>query len=434
MRTENRVKDTTYELETPYTLREFMASAFRDGKWLLVAFLGPILLAVVLASSMAPTYETKSTLMVRLGREHIYQPEVGEANAPPIAINREETLRSELNILTSRDLQEKVINEIGVHRFAPKLAPTAAKSGKRWQDLALLQMDEALSAELLKDTNVIEVTFKHRDPVVAAEVVNRLVGHYIQKRQTIMSEHRAPFMEGEVNTYRQRLADAEAQISAFKRENNIVSYERQRELLLNELSGLEIRIKEVNAKIAEVKGRLEVIGASGAPTGNTALENESYRLPAVREMMATESVKLRAEQRSAIATRDTLAQQRKRVKEQLVQFAEQESKLEQLVRDKGIIEGRYQSNSKRLEDARILEDLDKRAKTSVSVIQQAVPPVKRKSTRMIILALGLVVSVVSVAATAFLRDLMRGGFLLPDQLQRSLGLPVLASFPRVSKK
>ena len=97
---------------TPYTLLEFLTNLFKDRLWLALAFLVPMGAAVFLALRAKPSYEARASLVVRVGREHIYQPEVGELGTQPIAIAREQALRSELNILTSRDLLAKVVQQV----------------------------------------------------------------------------------------------------------------------------------------------------------------------------------------------------------------------------------------------------------------------------------------------------------------------------------
>jgi polysaccharide biosynthesis protein PslE len=434
----NKRSETTADAPH-FTLLEFLTRAFKDRHWLALGFLIPAVATVFVASSIIPSYEAKSTLMVRVGREHIYQPEVGELNAQPIPIGRLETLRSELNILTSRDLQERVVGEIGATVLFPALGRRPLKPGQKLEEQALLEMESRLDAVLLKDSNVIEVAFRHFNPRLAAEVVNRLVSAYVQKRQDVLSERRASFMGGEVVSTRERLTTLDSRIDTFKREHGIVSYDRQRELLLDQRTAIEAKLRDATARLAEVQGRLQVMRPTGSPGDGgispavTAQANESFRLGAVRDLVATEALRLQAEERSAEAAKSILLQQLGDIRLRLKDFATRESELQQMVRERQVIENSYQASSRRLEDARILEDLDKLAKSSVSVIQPATPPLKRKGTRMLILGIGGAVSLLSTLLVAFVCDLLRSGFLLPDQLRRSVGLPVLACFPKAKR-
>jgi uncharacterized protein involved in exopolysaccharide biosynthesis len=299
----------------------------------------------------------------------------------------------------------------------------------------MLQVEDGLTAVLLKDSNVIEVSFKHAQPKLAAEVVNQLISDYLQRRVEVLSERRASFMDSEVVSSRERLAALEKRIDEFKREHDIVSYERQRELLLDQRTAIESRLRDANARLAEVQGRLEVIQAKpGDNPGNRPVQDEGFRLGAVRDLVATEGVKLQADERSAEATKEVLARQLGTVNSKLRRFTESESELQQMLREKQVLESGFQANSKRLEDARMLEDLDKRAKNTVSIVQPATPPLKKKRTRALILAIGAAASVLSILLVGFVCDLFRNVYLLPDQLRRSVGLPVLVTFPEIKKR
>ena len=299
---------------------------------------------------------------------------------------------------------------------------------------ALLQVADSLNAVLVKDSSIIEVSFRHANPQLAADVVNQLIADYLLKRVDVLSDRRASFMDSEVGSNRERLAATEKRIDDFKREHEIVSYERQREMLLEQRTTVEGRLREVTARLAEVKGRLEVIQPPAGDQPGTEVRDDGFRLGAVRDLVATEGVKLQAEQRSAEASKRVLQQQVAEISARLRRFTQNESELQQMLREKQMLEAGYQTNSKRLQDARMVEDLDKRAKNTVSIVQAATPPLKKKRTRVLILGVGGAVSLVSMLLVGFLCDLFRNVYLLPDQLRRSVDLPVLVSFPRARRR
>src|SRR5262245_35001921 len=65
-----------------------------------------------------PMFEAEASLLVRLGREYIYRPEVGP-NENPRTPSLSEMVNSEVEILSSRDLAEQVVKELGVQKLYP---------------------------------------------------------------------------------------------------------------------------------------------------------------------------------------------------------------------------------------------------------------------------------------------------------------------------
>jgi len=62
-----------------------------------------------------PTFETIAQILIKLGRENIYVPTVPTSGnlIPVFSFNREEQINSEIEILKSQLLAEKVIQSLG---------------------------------------------------------------------------------------------------------------------------------------------------------------------------------------------------------------------------------------------------------------------------------------------------------------------------------
>src|SRR5262249_5105595 len=153
----------------------------------LAVFGGCVALAVALCIVMTPIYASTSSVLVKLGRELVYRPEIGTTNnttAPPV-IDKDEVIASNIAIMTSRDIVERAITTVGIERLYPDLLeppnPVIAmiKGGLRWVrdtlgfepgprealiEQAMRKFLKRLKVEAVKRTSVIEVTFEHPDP------------------------------------------------------------------------------------------------------------------------------------------------------------------------------------------------------------------------------------------------------------------------------
>ena len=104
------------------SLRDLAYVLFRR-KWVIMAvLLATVIPVTVYTFQIPPTYEAKSTLLIKPGRENIYLSPVGapEGAMPPTIIQRvPEVINSEIQILKSRVLIGRVLEEVGIATVFP---------------------------------------------------------------------------------------------------------------------------------------------------------------------------------------------------------------------------------------------------------------------------------------------------------------------------
>lgn len=472
------------------TLRELLVTFYKDRRKIAAAFAIPLLLAVAVSFLPKPSYEASASLLARLGHEYLYRPQTGEDNAQPIAFDRAQLLQSEVEILTSRDLIEQVVAQIGATHLYPALAGDGSDAKGTPEQRATVLVQKKLSAVLLKDSNVIKIEFQHSDPQLAADFINRLIAAYFDKRRTLFQDPRAAFLQDQVESLRQRLNEADARLEAFSRENDIHSLPDQRSLLLNQRAGLENQANATRNNLTGLDEKIASLDRSVAAmqpevplytetVRNEAIDNARKTLldlqlkeqeilskytpaaPAVadvrrdiartrgylreleqqhrdtvrtgrndvRAAMQAELARLQADRRSDEASLGVLGQQLADIDRQLVQLGQREFELGRLDRERKVLAESYQTFSRRLDEARILEDMDRQEKANIRLIAPAQPPVEKKNLQPVIIGLGIVLSLTCALAVAFLSELLRSTFLTPDKLERATGLPVLVAFP-----
>ena len=97
------------------SMRDFLHVVFKRKVKVEIFFcavvgIGTLFTLVTLVTN--PTYEASSQILVKIGREDLYVPTGGNIN-PVISLNRREQINSEIEILRSQPLTEKVIQSIG---------------------------------------------------------------------------------------------------------------------------------------------------------------------------------------------------------------------------------------------------------------------------------------------------------------------------------
>lgn len=471
-------------------LRECLTIFFRDLRIITIMAVVPLVISLLLLMVAEKKYVANATLLVRIGKEFLYRPDVSEnSNAPmPIAFDREQILKSEVEILRSRDLAESVLLTVGTERIFPKLSGGDPEA--RHQS-ALRALHGAIDAVIVKETNVIEVSFAHPDSQIAANVVNALVDAYLSKRRSIFSDPRYIFIKEQADSFKSRLTEYEEKIYEFQKQTGIISYASQRDYLLQRRDEVANRLRQVEADLAENTEKLKSLRANGGKvltnsvlytdTGPDEVTNSTdkrlvdlrqkeERLRAryrddhpmiadlrleiaaleaqraehlktrvdpsrtgrsqARETIEVAIVTYQAQADSAAALKETLTHQLAELNTSLNNLAEKQVELERMQREKEVIATSYQEYFRKLDQARIEEQIEGEKSNNIRIVQAALPPLEAKSPRKAILISGIVLSLVSAVVTAFVREIMRDAFLSHDKLTRTLGLRVLISLPQ----
>ena len=499
------------------SVREMLTIVFKDRRRILWSAGITFALACAIAAALTPKYEATSSLLVTLGSEYAFRPEAGASSAVNSTLDRDQILKSEIEILGSSTLHAAAIRRVGLERIYPeyleepgllarmhtavmdffKAVEEAAGMEQKKdrlidpEDLAVEELDRHLGIVALKDGNVIEASFKHKDAQVAADVVNALVMLYLERRGKIYEDIQSPMVNDRAGEARENLEAASRRLAAFKSANGISNYDTQREILLRQRGDLadderrgataiaqlsrrldsikaqlaslavnlvqysdvdaDARVSTLRTSIQDLRGKeIELLNryeADSRPVTEIrvrigGLESElkriaadktpsSYRLGRNPTYDALDLDRLRTETdlRAELAHRDEDVKQLGRLDDALARLRDGELELQSLELQRSVSEEAYRSTVKLLADRRIMEDIAARKIANVRVIEAAQPPIRPKSLALLIVVAGVMMSCLVAAAVAALSEHSRRGYLSPEKLERSLGIPVLVSVP-----
>ena len=264
-------------------LREFLTVLFKRKSTILVTFFTVVATVTVGTFLLPPTYEAQARLLIKVGRENVYRSEVGGDKSQILSVNNEEIVNSETNILTSRDLIEKVVSSLTVAQLYPDIAKSPPRRGTPL-DAAVERFEKALSVEGIKKSTVIQISLQHKDPRMAAKALNLLVDYFKEKHLQAYSDPKSSYLEQQLAAYDQRLKQSQGQLEAFKQKNRVFSLDEQRSLLLKQrteldtaLKATENQVKEVQQRIASLKRQMQTVSR------DVPLSTESERYRSVDE-------------------------------------------------------------------------------------------------------------------------------------------------------
>jgi uncharacterized protein involved in exopolysaccharide biosynthesis len=457
-------------------LREFLTILFKHKNKILIVFLSTFITVTAATLLQPPVYEAKSSVLVKFGREHIYQPEVGDTKQTISyqSFNQEEAISSEIQILTSKDLIEKVINTVGVENLYPRIVKNPPGKMKPLE-AAMLRFEKKLSVQVIKKSNVIEISFQHKDPEIAARAVNQLVEYFKEKHLQVLSNPQSFVLEKQLTTYQRKLEKSENKLEAFKQKYNIFSLDEQKSLLLNQRVGLDTSLKSIQSRTQELEQMLSSPGNEIPMVFKNApfyTETERYRvidnakanlltlqlreqellgkfrndsrtvanlrkeIHLVKEFIKEQEKKLvEAELGSLEANAATIKQQLKQLDQELRALDLAERNLQILKRELATNENNYETYLGKFEQARISEELDRQKIANIGVIQEAFIPSKPIRPRKALnIVLGFILGALSGLGFAFFSEYLSYGLSTPASAESRLGLPVLTTFSHSCNK
>jgi len=465
-------------------LRDILTLLFKHKTKIVGMFFLWVIASLLLSFLLPPVYEAKTSLLVKIGREYVNRPEFGEGRTL-MSLEQQEVVNSEIEILSNRELIAKVINNLTVEYLYPDLVKHPPKKMTPL-GASILNFEKSLKVEAVRKSNVIQVAFRHGDPKVALRVVKTLVELFKEKHLEVFSETPSSFLESQLATYREKLENSENKMESFKQQNQVVSLEEQKSLLLKQRTDLDTSLKttsntirELQEKLASLNHQKKEASANKALYTNTERENiivdaqakllalqlqeqdllkkytEESRLVAnvrkeiqfvqnflkeqeadissrvgtgnrVYQEMELERIKTQADLKSQEAKAATLASQLGKLDEEIRSLDSSEIAFGTLKRELSTNEKYYQTYVDRLEEARISENMNLNKLANISVIQEAAvseKPVRpRKELNVLI---GIFIGGISGIGLALFSEGLSQSFTTPESAERRLALPVL---------
>lgn len=359
-------------------------------------------------------------------------------------------------------------------------------------DLAVDRFEKDLKLTPVQGSSVIQLAYRHADPNIAAEALNLLVRFYMEKRREVFSQTRSGVIQEQRDQYAQRLKEAEQRLHEFRDKNKIANIEEQTNLLLRQeseqvnaqlqlderIQGFEAQVQGLKRQIAQTPAqillsnentRTQSLDSARATLMGLELRRrdlltkykESSRVIAdinaqiaqAREFLQTDEpragdstrygrnlvlddlerdlARLEAELQGSRARKGEIESNIRKIRERIAALAQQDQTFRALDRERTLLEDSYRTYTTRLEEAKITEEFDRnKSANNVRVIASAEPPSVGSSLRLPILAASVFLGLLAALATAFVVAQMRQTYLTPEDVERSLGLPVLLAVPQ----
>ena len=257
---------SSIEKSTRTTPRDILTIGFRRRR-LLMACAAVTVVATVLAAWILPRFKGESKLMLVTERvDPVMNTSTGAPNQA-VAVQpviTDEDLKTEVELLTSYDLLQQVVRDAHPGQTSEKHPLGFLFAWQRWfttpeqREAAMVQkLNNDLSAQVVKGSNMILVEYKNHDPVVAKRVLDKLVGLYLQRHLAV---HRPvgqyEFFQQQADQYQQNLNKAEAALSSFSTTYGTVNPATDRDIVLQKLNDFKSAFHQNDVAISDGENRV----------------------------------------------------------------------------------------------------------------------------------------------------------------------------------
>ncbi|HEY8204447.1 MAG TPA: Wzz/FepE/Etk N-terminal domain-containing protein [Pyrinomonadaceae bacterium] len=481
------------------SLRDGAAVLFRRKWMVLLIFLTVVAGTIVLTRVLPDKYESHMKILVKNQRADLTITPANATNRVVSEGDvTENQINSEIELLTSRDLLTQIVNDCGLAKAKPglfsKTPPTEAVRVER----AVNQLSKDLNITPARKANIISVSYASNSPELSAKVLKRLGELYLEKHLKLHHpEGVTDFFQNKADEYETQLKETENRFAEFQKRNNLVTLEQQKDLTLSKtaeakanLMASEAAVNEATQRIKRVEQQLAAMpervltqsrtlpNQYSAERLNTmmvelqtrrtqlltkfkpddrlvrevdeqiritreALDKAEHKsaveeatgLNPLRQTLETELARARLDQSAAMARRATLTGQLQEYQAALDQLEGNTTKHNDLQRELKEAEENYQLYSKKREESRIADELDRQKITNVSVAEAPVAAqLPTSPNRPLNLVLGIVLAGFLCVGSMISAELLDDTVHSARQLEAMTGGPVLATVPENGRK
>ncbi len=490
------------------SLRDILHIFFKNKKIILTILITSILCSLTYSILTTKIYRAESDVLIKMGREKFSAiNSMTGVNYNVVFQERTQNINNELKIITGTQLSKLVFPQLKAllerhHALEKKtflkqlktFSKAVIKNTKEiirlplyWLCLAKkITEDEALAynlekkfhAEYLEDTDIIHLTFSWSNPDFAAHALNIYTNEYLRYHTEVHNTEKALNLYSEqLDVHEQNLFKIEREIQCLCKKNNISNIEKQKTLLLSDISLLEKDLLDLSIRIISTENKMLYIntmmssneewietpniGQLGEKVTDLATLDKIYfdlktskerirndftdnskevqdvnrQITGIRKQKGESLVNILNTEINALLSQQSLIQpQISQKTKKLERLSFLKVQLEQLERSKTIAQDNFLLYSKKAEDLRIFNELDKSQILSLKIINPALPPLlPSHPKKWLILGISIFFALFFSFGLSILREYFSHGIRKQRDVEEYLNLPLLTTIPELEK-
>ena len=226
------------------------------GQWRLFSatVLGCLVFSGLVTIVLPSRYESEMKFLVKNARaDLVLSPGDSSTAGPPTEVS-ETTVNSEIELLKGNDSLRQIVLDQKLYQpfqHDKSLPPTARQAEK-----ATLKLQKNLVVSALRKTNIIDVTYRGRNPAEALAVLEDVREKY---QAAHLLAHGAPgtehFFSERVAQYQAALSAARSALASFHEQTHLFSMNDQQEALIGRLEAVSTQLSDVESQIQVQQSR-----------------------------------------------------------------------------------------------------------------------------------------------------------------------------------
>lgn len=445
----------------------------------------------VVTLMMTPTYRSTVTLKIDMedsGKVLNYDVQT----QPSRPVNDKDFYQTQYELLKSRSLARKVIDQLGLYPnntdsenqlAKPFFADTldqlhALLAGEAdtpdTNRLGVYPVEdkflEGLTVEPIKNSSLVKVSYTNKDPGLAQQVANEVGAQFISlnlERRVDATSYAKEFLDDQLAQAKSKLEESEAKLVDYAKKEQIINTDEKNSLSSQRLDALHAAVTEAEKARIIAEGIYEQARQGDTAlflANNTNIQNlkdshtkldaeyqeklQIYKpdYPAMvelRQQMNTIQAQINREINSAreglkakyLASKqqeDTLRKKMEAQKGDLLDVRDKSIGYNTLQREVETNRNLYEGLLQRIKEVGVAGNIDK---NNITIIDEAILPYKQFSPNVKLnLTLGAVAGLFIGMVIAFMLEFFDDRVKTKESLENLLGLPVLGMVPKAKSK
>ena len=474
------------------SLRDIYYNIFRQKWKIILTFLLITGIIATYALTRPEIYRSEAKLMIQIGRENAtLDPTATTGKVVNVNKSFKAEVKSELEILNSRDLAEGVVDVVGMEAVLKGKVEESDFSREK----AILEVLKSLKYEALDDSNIIHVSYEAKQPKFAQMALSKFLDLYLEKHIAVHQIAGSyQFFDEQTDYLRTNLTGMEDQVRFLRNKTGIASPDEYRSMHLERVVALEREIEQTEVDIAFSLARVETlekllenlpensvqqttIGHQNSVVGKLRerllelqlqkneiafnFDNENRKIKFIQEQISQVQALLNEEKPTHrldtlgpnptyqnlqlelltelskasgfIEKSNVLKQKLENAKDFFQTLTADEVEIRRLLRELSINEESYRKYAENLEQVRINHALNKEKFSNINVVQPANLPLSPVgNAKHIIILLGVVLGAGCAVCTALTFGYIDHSIITPEQVKNNLGLTTLTSIHQAS--
>jgi len=229
-----------------------------------------VVVAIIAGATVQPDFRAQAKLLVPFGHEHMYRPIVGDSMTAPW--KHEVAINAEREILNNLALKNDVVKRIGTHRILLLEEEEVAKSNsplkekvkallRRWRlkgprlsnlERGIRYMNEHLEVTSVKDSNVLHLSFTHKDRETSIRVLEVFLEMYLDQRSKFFAPPDLTTLETVLEQQSKRAEHVQRKLTRFKADHEIPD-KVELQVLEEEMISSQRRLQKIREKIDDTR-------------------------------------------------------------------------------------------------------------------------------------------------------------------------------------